>query len=169
MPYTSVPTPITATFTRPNDTTAYASGDQVSNSTSAPVAMTFTGCSRTELSSGLITSVMLMDETNQGTLGSFEVWLFDTIPTINNDNAAFAPSQANLTNLLPGGVVAMGTGLIANTSSNTTGSVIFQQRALSIPFRCSTTTNLYGCIVVRNAYTPIANEVFLIRLGIIQD
>ena len=35
---------VTATFTRPANTTAYAAGDVVNDSVSAPTVITFSGC-----------------------------------------------------------------------------------------------------------------------------
>ena len=41
---------------------------------------------------------------------------------------------------------------------------------LPIGFQCvALSKDLYGTLVVRNAYTPIANEIFTIRLNIEQD
>jgi hypothetical protein len=37
------------------------------------------------------------------------------------------------------------------------------------PFVCVGSANLFGIIVVRNAYTPISAEAFQIRLFVAQD
>src|SRR5207245_2234219 len=100
-------TVLTVTMTRPADTTAYAAGDQVSNSTSAPTILTFAGAARVSGGTGVITHVWITDSVAAATLPDLELWLFDTTATPNNDNAAFAPSDATSNTIVA--VVHLGT------------------------------------------------------------
>jgi hypothetical protein len=159
---------ISASFTRPADTNAYAAGDAVTNSTSSPSQMTFSGAGRVNGASGVILSAVLIDEANQTTKGQFELWLFDTSVTPDNDNAAFARSNAECETLI--GVIPFNTAFVANAGSGSSGKVVFPAPGLSIPFKCGgATTSIFGLLVVRNAYTPISAEKLVVRLQISQD
>ena len=155
---------IKATFTRPNDTTAYAAGDVVCNSTSAPVIMTFSGAVNTDFQMGIIAQATLVDSSNVATKLDAELWLFDTTITMDNDNAAFTPTDAELLTLV--GIVPFSTAYwkVGDSSSN----AVCHVQGLSIPFNVVHASNaLYGVLVARNAYVPTAQEVFTVRLHII--
>lgn len=152
---------ISTNFTRPADTTAYAAGDAVTNSTSAPTILTFTGAARLVGMTGLITDAVLIDEANQATKGQFELHLYDTTFTPNNDNAAFAPTVAVAETEV--GVIEFPTAF-ASTNADT-----YHAKNVNLGFATLTTANLFGELVVRNAYTPVSGEKFTIRLKIIQD
>jgi hypothetical protein len=153
---------ISATLTRPADTNAYAAGDAVTDSTSSPSQITFSNAARINNGSGVIVSATLIDSVNAGTKGQFELWLFDASVTPNNDNAAFAPSDADAAKAI--GVITFG----ANSPGS--NNAIYPAGPLSIAFQCSGgIANIFGLLVVRNAYTPTSGEQFTIRLGIIQD
>src|SRR5688572_28049103 len=84
-----------ATFTRPADTNAYAASDAVSNSTTAPVALTFTNVARVNAGSGYITTARLLKNGTTTANANFRLYLFNTSPTAINDNAAFTLLWAN--------------------------------------------------------------------------
>lgn len=158
------------TLTRPNDTTAYTAGDAVTDSTSAPTAIVFANCARANGAGGHITGVTMLDSANQATDGQFELWLFSgtSAPTATNDNAAFTPTDANLANCI--GVFSLTTAFAGDATAGAGGNLIYQSEQGSRPFRCgASTTSLWGLLVVRNAYTPVAQEVFTITLGISAD
>jgi hypothetical protein len=155
---------VTATLTRPNDTTAYAAGDQVADSTSAPTILTFSNCGRTSGGSGVIVGATLIDHSNQATAPDLELWIFNTTATPNNDNAAFAPSDNTADTCI--GVIHF-TASYAGDSA-TSGNKFYDAGPFSIPYVC-TTTDLYGMLVVRNAYTPTAQEVWKVALRLLQD
>jgi len=85
----------TATFTRPADTTAYASGDLVANSTTAGsvVAMTLT-VGRVAGGSCMLRRCKLATSSTSTTSASFRLHLFRTAPATvtNGDNGAFSVS-----------------------------------------------------------------------------
>jgi hypothetical protein len=81
-----------ANFTRPADTTAYASGDLVANSTTvgSVVPMTFSPCTKGAGRSGQIRRVRISKTGTSITNTTVRVHLFSVLPTVstNGDNGA---------------------------------------------------------------------------------
>lgn len=153
-------------FTRPSDTTTYASGDVVSDSTSAPNVLTFTGVARANGLGGVIETVMLIDESCSTLAGVFELWLFDTAPTATNDNTAWNISDANMRNVI--GVVPLTAAFSGDAGS--TGNRVYISPNTGISFKCTSgVTSIYGVLVVRNAFVPTSAERFDIRLTTIAE
>lgn len=182
MPYTgdydkaparrTIPVPqtalVTASVTRPADTTAYATGDALTNSTSAPVPLTFAGCARDAGGSGRVRFVRVVDSANQASKATLELWLFAATVTADNDNAVFTPTDAECATLV--GVIALGTPVVGDATSGAGGNAVYLVDALDRGFVCATgSMDLYGLLVVRSAYTPISAEVFTVTLDIRQD
>lgn len=152
-------------FTRPNNTTAYAAGDVVTAATAA--VLEFAHAAPHPGSGGVVIAATLIDGACQSTKGDFELWLFDTAPTIDNDNAAWTPTDAELQALV--GVIDFGgTPLVGDATSGAGGNVVYPTGAeanLPLPFKCvNGSASLYGVLVVRNAYDPVAQETFAVRL-----
>jgi hypothetical protein len=83
------------TFTRPGDTTAYAAGDQVANSTTAGsvTPMTFTVGGTAIGSEFILERVKLAKSTVSTTNAAFRVHLWSASPTVaGGDNAAMSTS-----------------------------------------------------------------------------
>ena len=156
-----------ATVTRPADTTAYAAGDVVNAATGAVI--TFSGCARANGLGGVIQHAKLVDSANQTTKGDFELWLFDTTFTPDNDNAAFTPTDAELATVVCVIDLSYAT-FVGDATAGDGGNVLHQSDVLNRAFTCETAdTALYGALVVRNAYTPVSDETFAIQLEILQD
>lgn len=157
--------------TRPNDTNAYTAGDTINESTSAGTVLTFTNCVRFEGGSGAIGKVTIDDSANVATKLQCELWLFDTAPaaaTIGYDNAAFAPTDAEMQTVAA--VIPISTAYVGTSTSGAGGNAFLTSGVVNIPFKCaSSSTTLYGVLVARNAYVPVANEVFKVRIHIYQD
>ena len=156
---------ISASFTRPANTTAYASGDVVCNSTSAPTPMVF---SRATVTQGpkfsTIRQVVVVDSANQTTKLTGELWLFDTTVALDNDNDAFTPTDAELATLI--GVVELGTPFVGDATSGADGNAVYV-KSVSIPIETKAADNaIYGVLIARNSYTPVSAESFTVRLGI---
>lgn len=152
---------VNASFTRPNDTTTYAAGDAVTDSTSAPTVITFSSVS-TATGSSVITHMTLVDSANVSVKGSFELWLFDTTVTPDNDNSAFTPTDAELATCI--GVVPFTLSYIGDANSGANGNALYVG-TLTEPIEfVSATGNLFGVLVVRNAYIPVAQETFTFRM-----
>ncbi len=158
---------VNASFTRPADVTAYAAGDAVTNSTSAPTVITFTNCAAANAGSGIIIGATLIDSASQATKGIFELWLFDTTITPDNDNAVFTPTDAELATLV--GVIPFDISYVGDATLGAGGNAVYTASILNLPFVTGAgSRDLFGVIVARNAYTPVSAEVFTARLNIAQ-
>jgi hypothetical protein len=159
---------VSGSFTRPADTTAYAAGDNMADSTSAPTVNTITGCVRIPGGSGIILGASLIDSANQATPGQFEAWVFDTAWTPDNDNAVFTPTDAECATLVA--IVPLTTSYVGDATAGAGGNRIYMSDPVNRGFVCAGgSTSLYWALVVRNAYTPVSAEVFTLRLSILQN
>lgn len=157
---------VSATITRAANTTQYSAGDVVDSSTTATVALTFKGCAGPG-HSGTIKSVLLVDDAAEATKLNADLFLFHTAPvTFGNDNEAFAPTDAEMRDLV--GVVSLDGTTAANIKVGS-GNCVIQNQGLDLPFQClDADSTLYGILVARNTYTPVSGEVFKLILGIQQ-
>ncbi len=155
-----------STITRPADTTTYAAGDAMTDSTSAPTVATITNAVRNKGWSGIILNATLIDSASPTLAGEFEVWLFDTTFTADNDNAAFTPTDAECLTVVA--IVPFSSALsYVGTAS---GNRVYQSDPINRGFVCaSDSTTLYWALIARNAYVPISAETFSLRLTILQD
>ena len=161
-------TNIDVALLRPNNTTQYAAGDVIEATGAAqfvfPVA-------RVEGGSGVIVDALLTDSANQALKGQFELWLFDTVVAAHEaDNAAFTPTDADLLTLV--GVLEFLIPFEGDATVGAGGNVAFPTTRTFLPlaFKCvALSINLHGTLVVRNAYTPTAFEVFQVRMNVLQD
>ena len=155
---------IDANKTRPNDGTAYAAGDVVAESTSAATVWTFTACASGNGKGGTIVSAVMIESVAQATKPDLELWLFDTTITTQNDNVAWAPTDSDMEKCV--GVIDLPAALYKTAS----GNGVIDRQGLNLQFNAAASdTNLYGVLVVRNAYTPVALEKIVIRLKIARE
>jgi hypothetical protein len=153
---------VNAAYTRPSDTTAYAAGDVVSNSTSASVPLVFNGVARFEGGTGRIVGARLYDDSAPGTAGDFEMHLYRASPAVANDNSAWAPTDA--ASLTITAKIAFGTVTVMGAAN-----VAYFVTGLDCHFKCGEgLTDLYGVLVARNAYTPASAGVITIELDVEQ-
>ena len=161
---------VEATLTRTTDITQYTARDQVSGSTSAPTALTFSNAARANGGSGIIIDAICIDKTAQATKANLELHLYDAAIGVNNDNVAWAPASSDADNELPGSPIIFNSWLVGLNSTAATGNCACSVRSVNIPFVCGTTlADIYGCVVEAGTYTPIASEAIVFRLGISQD
>lgn len=156
---------VSANFTRPNDTTAYAAGDLVANSTTAG--------SVTQLSWVIpgggrwLRRVELRKSGSVITNGDFRLWLHtDSAVTFSNgDNgaASIASSTLALTSVLAALDVSIDRGV---TNLGSIGYATFDEGLYNLA--SATEANgqgtIYGFLEARAAYTPVAQEVFTVIL-----
>jgi hypothetical protein len=155
----------TASFTRPADTTAYAALDVVSNSTSAPTLLTFSGAGRAVGGSGLILSARHLKNSTATAGASYRLHLYkvNTV-TATNDNSPFPMLFANRTNRI--GFIDF-THTIAGTGSDCTFAL---STFVNLPFVCDAAASaIYGILTVSGAYTPTSGEQHFIELAITQN
>lgn len=155
-------------ITRQNNATVYAPGQIVGGATAALSQIPFV-LARTGGGSGKIRGIVAIDESNPGTAADLELWLFDTAPAAQVDAAAFNPSAAELEKCI--GVIPIPVAGWRVASAN--GRVNTVTINGSFPYNCPTGAGsdavVFGVLVARNAYTPTALSVILIRITVAQD
>jgi hypothetical protein len=151
-------------FTRPGDTTAYASGDLVANSTTAGsvVAPVFT-VGRSAVATGQefrIDRIKLAKSTVTTTNASFRVHLYKVAPTVaNGDNGVF--STSGTANYLNSFDITVG-------QAFTDGAVGFVATGVNaITLEAGAT--IVALVEARAAYAPGNAEVFTITLEVVQN
>lgn len=146
-------------FTRPADTTAYASGDLVANSTTAgsvtPLSWVIGGDKPFSIS-----VAKLRKSGTTATNASFALHLFSSSPTISTvgDNGALASAAANSDNWL--GSYA---GTLQGFNDGCVGLLVPEQGVIKPDFWVRTGSaarTLYGLLEARAAYTPGNAETF---------
>ena len=154
-----------ASFTRPNNTTAYASGQLVANSVTAgavvpmqlPIAgNSMPGCTR-------ITRVCLAKTNVVNTNANFRVHLYAALPTVaNGDGGAWSTDQA---------ASYLGSIDVPSMKSFTDGccDVGAAASGSEILVRLPAAKIIYALIEARAAYTPGAQEVFTLIAEMVDD
>ena len=159
------------TLQRPNNTTAYAAGAVVADATAGATLLTFTGVGGSARGFTILQDVLVVDSANVATKPDLELWLFDTAPAAQQDAAAFAPTDAELYTGINGLVavvaIAQANWKVGNAAAGAPGNAVCVASQLGIPLNLGSAGNLYGILVVRNAYVPVALEQFAIRLRLL--
>jgi hypothetical protein len=148
---------VTANFTRPADTTAYAAGDAVTNSTSAPVVF--------QLDLGALGAVngqaievrklAVVSSVKQSTLPLLNVFLSDATFAATNDNSAIDIADATME--------AGGSWFNCDVQNFTASNSRVAYLGCPSPMvLAAADTKLYGTIQAANAYTPVSAEKFTI-------
>lgn len=155
------PKTIKVDITRPADTVAYAVGDAISDSTTAPTAGGFTVSNAGRQSGGscIITDVCVASSNDPATRLAGEIFIFDTSVTNINDNAVFAVSDTEIktcVGVIPFSLFDAGNNGFAHVSG------------LNILATCSGSANLRFLLRARNAYTPANAEVLSFTFKLLQ-
>ncbi len=152
---------IAVSFTRPNDTTAYASGDLVANSTTAgsvvPISIPLGNLAAVTNGITRITRARLIKTGTSATNANFRIHLYQASPTCaNGDNGAWSTSKAAdwLGNIDVASMLAFTDGC-TGTGSATAGSEMYLRL---------TGGTIFALLEAKAAYTPVANEVFTLIL-----
>lgn len=149
-----------ATFTRPANTTAYAGGDCVCNSASAPVLLEFK-LGEAAGSNGYITNAKIVKSGAVIANALFRLYLFNKSITPVNDNAQFPLLFANaeaMIGFVDFEMTTEGTGSDAALDIITNINMRFANDPLI------TDQLIYGVLVAKAAYTPASEEEFMIQL-----
>jgi hypothetical protein len=153
----------TATLTRPANTTAYASGDEMTDTGGA--ILQFSGCGLSNGGGGIITGLVISSSVNAATKPVGELRLYDTTSTPATDNAAFDASDG----VNDTAVAVIPFGLGSDGLTGTTGNSLFDIDGLVKTFKCAGgDTKLYGRVILKAAYTSPANSdtfKFTLRIG----
>ena len=149
-----------ANLTRPDNTTAYAEADVVSDSVTdpAPTVLTFTSICRAVGGSGTIDKVRIV--TDQGANeASYRLHLYSASPTAIDDNAPFTILYAERASTL--GYIDVGPLATEGAGSD---AAHYTKTAAAFPFACSTTANLYGILETLSIFTPAAEQKFYVEI-----
>lgn len=150
---------VAVSFTRPGDTTAYAAGDAVNNSTSAPTIMTFANAGRVAAGSGYVVGCRLQKSTVTTANAVFRLHLYHTTVTMINDNTAQTVLYANATKRI--GAIDLSCG------SDGSDGAEAQDFSLRIPYKCDGgATDIFGVLQAKGAYAPGNAEQFTIELSL---
>ncbi len=149
---------ITTSVTRPNNTTAYTAGDVIG--TAASQVLTFNNVSTPFVQgSGWVANATVLSSAAPTTLPSLELWLFKVAPAAAADNSAWAVTDAELLNLIA--VLPLATTYVGLASGNHVQQSANTIAGFTLP---SGSDTIYGVLVVRNAYTPVASEVYKVKI-----
>lgn len=152
---------ISTEFTRPADTSAYGVSDVVSNSTTAASLLTFENAVLSMGGSAYLIKASLF--TDQATcVAEMRLHLFSPTVTAVSDNEPFPLLYANKLKHL--GYVDFAA--LAQEGVGSTAAQSFWS-GYPILYICdSTTTNMYGILETKTAFTPASEQKFTIVLGI---
>ena len=132
---------------------AYSAGDAVGG------LLTFANAARTAGKGGVLKNVLCIDDAGQD--AELELWMFSQTFAAMADNAAWAPSEADLENLVAIVSTVDGTWRAAGTPS-----AISIEAALRYDL---TGTSLFGQLVTRGAPTFAATDDITVVVGLLQD
>jgi hypothetical protein len=148
------------TITRPNDTTAYTTGDVINaNGSTTPIELSY--------SQVLANPYILLNHlisSNQSGTPSIDVYFFSSSFTIAADNAAFAPTDDQMKDNFLGKVShSSWSAFAANKNSSAK-----PEAPIGLPNSSSFSGDpkIYAVLVAAGAYTPIAEEVITIKTDI---
>lgn len=152
------------TFTRPADTTQYAVGDLVANSTaSGSVVPLQFSAARVAAGSFAVVRARLRKSGTGTTAAAFRLHLFSSAPTVTNgDNGAFVPSASAdylgaidiaVNRACSDGAVGAGVPVVGN----------------AICVKLAAGQVIYGLLEALNTYTPVSAEGFSVTLEVLQD
>lgn len=158
---------VSATFTRPADTTGYTANDVVSNNASTTTLMTLANAVRVAAGSGYIVRARL--ETDKKSITPrFRVHLYNASnPTVSADNAAMQDKYADSSKRIAQfDLPAM------TTAADTTNSDMSRAHdsTLRVPIVAAAgATSIYAMLEALDAFTPASGESFTLTLWIDQN
>jgi hypothetical protein len=119
---------------------------------------------------GIIVTASCSSSQNPATKANLSLYLYSGSPTMGNDNANWAPTFADLQMRVPAAEIEFSTWVVGGTAAGTAGNCFSYQKGVNLPYQCGTASrNIWGCVVERGTYTPLASEQFTFSLGVIED
>jgi len=131
---------------------AYTAGDAVGG------LLTFANAAREAGSGGVVKDLLIIDDAGQDV--EMELWLFSSTFTAMADNAAWAPSEANLRKLV--GIVSTADGAWFEAGTPSVARVEASQEYTAVG------TSLYGQLVTRGTPTFAATDDVTVILGLLR-
>lgn len=149
---------ISSNFTRPADTTAYAIGDLIANSTTAasvtPMSWTTSGARPFEIPG------IRLHKTGTADAAAFRCYVYTSSPTVatTGDNGVFATNVSGSATVL-----AIYEGTLYGHADGATGLLVPISGVIKREFVGDPTT-IYGLLQARSVYTPGNAEVYTATL-----
>lgn len=155
---------LTATFTRPANTTQYTAKDAVGTATTN--VLTFSGASAGAGRGGRITKVTIVTDNITVTTKSFRLHFYTVAPTAIADNAVNTVLAANAANYV--GYVDLPTPNSGTLEASGTGGGSYAVTKVDPPlsYVTTTTSKLFGALEAIGAYTPASGEAFTIKVTV---
>lgn len=135
---------------------AYSEGDAVGGK------LTFANAAKVSGGGGMLSTVIIVDDAGQDV--ELELWLFNQDFTSMSDNAAWAPSEADLENLV--GVISTEDSAQGWLAAGTPSAVTINEM---MRYDCVGSTSLYGQLVTRGTPTFVATDDVTVKIGLLQD
>ena len=148
---------VSTSFVRPSDTTPYATGDAVTNSTSSPTVfqLDLSSVGAVNGQSVEIRKIAIVSSTRQATLPLFNVYLSATTFAATNDNAALDIDDTTME--------AGGAWFACDEQNFTVSNSRVAKSNTNCPMiLAAADTKFYGVLQAANAYTPVSGEKFTI-------
>lgn len=161
---------ITAAFTRPSDTTAYAAGDVVGPVTT-PAAQAFPGAARGNGGSGKIVELLMAFDLETITVATFRLHWFNVALTPQADNAAFTGLATNPASYLG----YFDPPILVTQAGGTLGQIrvapgVSATGGLPFSYQCAPgDSGLYLVITALGAYTPKSAGIVRVSIVVEQD
>lgn len=150
-------------FDRPADIDAYAAGDVISDADGTAKVLEFTGCGR----SGQINHAMVaMEETDTVNL---ELLLFDTEPTNFADNALLALTEDDLAKVIAAYSFASSSAKAVNAGGEKVYLMTLDAEGTNAQSYTTLKGSLFGLLVTRSVFTPVASSRYAIRIHVKAD
>ena len=149
---------VAVAITRAANTTQYAVNDVMNNSTDT-IPLIYTVSRSLNKGGWVVSGKGISSNGAAGTLPSIDLLLFSSTFTIAADNAAFAPTYAQMQTLL---------GKITFPSWVNRGGISEADGNLTTPFIFSPASNtmiIYGVLLLQNTYTPASSETLQFLIG----
>jgi hypothetical protein len=139
----------------PKDAAAYTANDVIGG------LISFSFAAGNAVNGGLLNSVYLVDDDNEG--AALTLYLFSDKPTVIADDAAFAPTAADLKKMFA--VVDVATGDYDTINS----MKIAYKSGVNQTVKTDATQNMYGYLVCGATPTYAANKTIFIRLSVLSE
>jgi hypothetical protein len=155
----------TASFARPGNTSAYATGNLVANSTiaAAVVPLAFSVSGNSMPGEFRLTRIRLFKSGTSNTNAQFRLHLYAALPVAaNGDGGAWSTNQA---------ANYLGSIDVTSMKSFTDGCCDVGDDAAGAEhlIRLPAGIAFYGLLEARAAYTPVAGEVFTVTLEMVEE
>lgn len=151
---------VAASFTRPNDTTAYASGDLVANSTTNTEVTPMTFNVGAGVAFKIWRAELLRSDTDVAN-ASFRLHLYNDLPTVSNgDNSAWLSIEAGY----QGFIDIVGTSPAFSDDAKAHGVYVNNSVFAPMLIAMDGDAKIYGLLEARGAYQGAALESFTVSL-----